>query len=66
MVAGLPCATRLVWFRATLPVEPIRFVAYAPPTALLLQIGRLEPAVPMADAMEPHTAAPEPETFRPP
>src|SRR5687767_15957110 len=44
-MAGLSCATRLDWFRDMTPIEPIRFIAHASPTALLLQSGRLDTLV---------------------
>jgi dienelactone hydrolase len=62
-MAGLSCATRAAWLRAMAPVEPIRFIAHARPTALLLQSGRLDDLVPAADARALHTAAPEPKTI---
>ncbi len=40
-LASLSCATRVGWFRAMAPIEPIRFIAHASPTALLLQNGRM-------------------------
>jgi uncharacterized protein len=63
-MASLSCATRVDWFRAMAPIEPIRFVAHAPPTALLLPNGRLDNLVPEADAEELHAAAPQPRTIR--
>jgi uncharacterized protein len=63
-MAGLPCHTRASWFRDMAPLEPIRFIAHAPPTALLLQNGRLDTLVPVADAQALHTAAPQPNTIR--
>jgi hypothetical protein len=63
-MAGLSCATRVAWFRAMAPIEPIRFLPHASPTALLLQSGRLDNLVPAADAQALHTAAPEPRTIR--
>ena len=63
-VAGLSCATRADWLRAMAPIEPIRFIAHASPTALLLQSGRSDNLVPAADARALHTAAPEPRTIR--
>src|SRR5688572_8462472 len=63
-MAGLSCATRADWFRTMAPVEPIRFIPHAPPTALLLQSGRLDNLVPVADAEALHKAAPEPKTIR--
>jgi len=61
---GLGCSTRLAWFRAMAPIEPIRFIPHAPPTALLLQSGRLDDLVPPADAGLLHAAAPQPRTIR--
>lgn len=63
-MAGLSCATRVAWFRAMAPIEPIRFIPHASPTALLLQNGRIDNLVPAADAQALHTAAPEPKTIR--
>lgn len=63
-MAGLSCATRVAWFRAMAPIEPIRFIPHASPTALLLQSGRIDNLVPAADAQELHAAAPEPRTIR--
>src|SRR5687767_15173037 len=63
-MASLSCATRVDWFRAMAPIEPIRFIAHAPPTPLLLQNGELDNLVPVADAEELHTAAPQPKTIR--
>ncbi len=63
-LASLSCATRATWFHAMAPIEPIRFLPHAPPTALLLQNGRLDDLVPAADAEVLHRAAPEPRTIR--
>lgn len=63
-MAGLSCATRVAWFRDMTPLEPIRFIAHASPTALLLQSGRLDNLVPAADAQALHTAAPQPKMIR--
>ena len=63
-MAGLSCATRVDWFRIMAPIEPIRFIPHASPTALLLQNGRVDNLVPPADAEALHTAAPEPRTIR--
>jgi uncharacterized protein len=46
------------------PIEPIRFIAHASPTALLLQNGRLDNLVPVGDAEDLHAAAPVPKTIR--
>jgi uncharacterized protein len=63
-MAGLPCETRASWFREMAPIEPIRFIPHASPTALLLQNGRLDGLVPVADAQALHAAVPEPRTIR--
>ncbi len=63
-MASLSCATRADWLRAMAPVEPIRFIAHASPTALLLQNGRSDNLVPAADAEALHAAAPDPKTIR--
>ena len=63
-MSGLSCATRVEWFRSMTPIEPIRFLPHASPTALLLQSGRLDNLVPGADARALHAAAPEPRTLR--
>jgi uncharacterized protein len=63
LMASLSCATRVDWLRAMTPVEPIRFVPHASPTALLLQSGRMDALVPAADAQALHTAAPQPKTI---
>lgn len=62
-LASLSCPTRVNWFRAMVPIEPIRFIPHASPTALLLQNGRLDKLVPPADAKELHAAAPAPTTI---
>jgi uncharacterized protein len=62
-MAALSCATRVDWFEAMTPIEPIRFVAHASPTALLLQSGRFDTLVPVADARALHAAAPDPKTI---
>jgi dienelactone hydrolase len=63
-MASLSCATRVAWLRAMAPIEPIRFIAHASPTALLLQSGWSDNLVPAADAEALHTAVPEPRTVR--
>ena len=63
-MASLSCATRAEWLRAMTPIEPIRFIAHASPTALLLQSGRSDNLVPAADAEALHAAAPDPKTIR--
>jgi dienelactone hydrolase len=63
ILADLSCATGVDWLRAMTPIEPIRFIAHATPTQLLLQNGRLDDLVPAADAQALHAAAPEPKTI---
>jgi dienelactone hydrolase len=62
-MASLPCATRISWLREMAPIEPIRFIAHASPTALLLQNGRADTLVPAADAEALHAAAPPGRTI---
>ena len=62
-MASLSCATRVSWLRAMVPIEPIRFIPHAPPTALLLQNGRTDNLVPAGDAQALHAAAPKPRTI---
>jgi uncharacterized protein len=62
-LASLSCAARVAWFRAMVPIEPIRFIPHASPTPLLLQNGRTDALVPMADAEALHKVAPEPKTI---
>ena len=64
LMASLSCATRNAWLSAMTPIEPIRFIAHAPPTPLLLQSGRQDNLVPEADAQELHAAAPDPKTIQ--
>ena len=64
LMASLSCATRAAWFRAMVPIEPIRYLPQASPTALLLQSGRQDNLVPPADAEKLHAAAPPPRTIR--
>ena len=40
------CANRSAWFAENVPIEPIRFISGASPTALLFQIARFDTAVP--------------------
>jgi len=63
-MASVSCVTRLNWFRAMGPIEPIRFIPHASPTSLLLQSGRSDNLVPAADAEALHAAAPDPKTIR--
>ena len=63
-MASLSCATRVAWLRAMTPIEPIRFIAHAAPTPLLIQSGRQDNLVPEADAQALHAAAPDPKTMQ--
>jgi uncharacterized protein len=63
-MTSLSCATRADWLRAMTPVEPIRFIAHASPTTLLLQNGQSDNLVPAADAEALHAAARAPKTIR--
>ena len=63
-LSNLSCATRVGWFRAMVPIEPIRFIPHATPTALLLQNGQVDNLVPPADAMALQSAAPQPKTVQ--
>ncbi len=63
-MASLSCATRRDWLQAMAPIEPVRFIPHASPTALLLQNGRSDTLVPVADAEALHAAAPDPKTIR--
>lgn len=62
-MASLSCATRAAWLRAMTPIEPIRFIAHASPTPLLVQSGRVDNLVPEADAQALHAATPDPKTI---
>ncbi|HEX6573942.1 MAG TPA: dienelactone hydrolase family protein [Gemmatimonadaceae bacterium] len=63
-MSSLSCATRVSWFKAMAPIEPIRFIAQGSGRPLLLQNGRLDELVPVADAEELQKAAPEPKTIK--
>jgi dienelactone hydrolase len=62
LISSFPCARRVAWIRAMAPIEPIRFVGHAN-VPLLLQNGKSDAFIPVADAMELHAAAPEPKTI---
>ena len=62
-MSGLSCGTRVNWFRNMTPIEPIRFIAHAPPTELLLQNGLQDNLVPVPDAQLLQAAAREPKTL---
>ena len=63
-MSSLTCATRNAWLRAMTPIEPIRFIAHASPTPLLIQNGRSDELGPAADAELLHAAAQEPKTIQ--
>ena len=60
LAANTTCAQRNAWFAAMVPIEGIRFVSNAPPTALLFQIGLFDTAVLPADAQALASVASEP------
>jgi dienelactone hydrolase len=51
------------WVAMMEPIEPIRFVAHAAPSALLFQNGRTDQLVPAADAEQYQRAGSEPKTI---
>ncbi|HWK90478.1 MAG TPA: prolyl oligopeptidase family serine peptidase [Longimicrobium sp.] len=57
----LSCATRNAWFRDMTPIEPIRYIPNASPTALFFQIGRFDTAVLPGDAQALYNAASSPK-----
>ncbi len=59
----LPAAEWGAWLDAMQPVEPIRFVGLASPSALLFQNGRQDRLVPPADAEVYQAAGSEPKTI---
>lgn len=60
-LSTLSCATRYAWLRDNVPIEPIRFIPGAAPTALLFQIARFDTAVPLEDAQAVYDAASSPK-----
>lgn len=56
-MSSLSCATRAGWYRAMVPIEPIRYLPGAS-MALLLQSGRVDALVPEADAKLVHAVVP--------
>ena len=62
-MGSLSCATRVAWFREMVPIEPIRFIGLATPTALLLQNGQTDNLVIAADAQTLHNSASQPKTL---
>jgi dienelactone hydrolase len=61
-VMGLPAGKRLAWLAAMWPIEPIRYVGYAAPAALLFQNGTRDTQVPPALAILYQKAGSEPKT----
>lgn len=59
----LPAAEWGAWLDAMQPIEPIRFVGLASPSALLFQNGRQDRLVPPADAEVYQAAGSEPKTI---
>ena len=62
--AQLACAQRRRWLESMIPIEPIKYVGFAPPTPLLLQSGTQDELVPAADAERLHAAARDPKTVQ--
>ena len=60
-LSTVSCAARTAWFQENTPIEPIRFIPGASPTALLFQIARLDNAVPLEDAEAAYDAASSPK-----
>jgi dienelactone hydrolase len=63
-LAGLTCAERRRWLESMIPIEPVKYVGFAPPTPLLLQSGRQDDLVPPRDAERLHAAVRDPKTIR--
>ena len=63
-VAARPCATRVLWFQAMTPIEPIRFISHNSTTALLFLAGRFDTAVLPADTQTLYDAATAPKELR--
>jgi dienelactone hydrolase len=61
--AGLTCAARRRWLESMIPIEPIKYVGFAPPTPLLLQSGEQDNLVPPRDAERLHAAVRDPKTI---
>ena len=60
-LSTVSCATRTAWFQDNIPVEPIRFISGASPTALLFQIAMFDTAVLPEDAQAAYNAASSPK-----
>ena len=59
--ATFTCAVRNAWFRNMIPIESIRFIPHASPTALFFQIAKFDTAVLPEDAQTLYDAAPNPK-----
>jgi uncharacterized protein len=59
-LSTVSCAARNAWFRDNTPIEGIRFIPGASPTALLFQIARFDTAVLPEDARAAYDAASSP------
>ncbi len=57
---SIPLEQREAWLRDMSPIEPIRFIRRAAPAALLMQSGRRDRLIPVADAEAWHAAASQP------
>lgn len=57
----LPSERRTAWLRAMEPIEPLRFVGRAAPSALFFQAGRHDQLIPVADAERYIAAGSEPK-----
>lgn len=58
---SVSCAARNAWFRDMIPIEGIRYISGASPTALLFQIAKFDTAVLPEDAQAAYEAAPSPK-----
>ena len=58
---SLPPEQREAWLADMIPIEPIRFIRRAAPAALLMQSGRRDPLIPVADAEAWQAAASQPK-----
>jgi cephalosporin-C deacetylase-like acetyl esterase len=61
LLSAVSCTTRIAWFQENVPIEPIRFISGASPTALLFQIGTMDTAVLPEDAQAAYNAASNPK-----
>ncbi len=61
LAAFTTCAQRTAWFQDNIPIEPIRFISGASPTALLFQIARFDSFVLPEDAQAAFDAASSPK-----